>query len=263
MPNLTIGLLHPGEMGAAIGAALRATGRRVVWASAGRSAATAQRAAEAGLDDLGNIAAVCAASDVVLSVVPPGEAAAVAATVTGLDGIFVDANAISPATASRVSDVIRARGARCVDGAVIGGPPVARGDARLYLSGPDAEEVAALFSGTVVDARVAGLEIGDASAVKVAYAGWTKGTIALLLTLREYAARAGVDAVLLEEWSTSQPQLITQLPAAASAAAKKGWRWVAEMREISEALGSLGLPAGFHEAAAEVYAAQQSVSAPS
>ena len=243
-------------MGAAIGAALRAGGRRVVWASAGRGPATRQRAADAGLEDLGELAAVCAASDVILSVVPPGEAAAVAAAIAGFDGIYVDANAISPSTARGVSAVVSAAGAKCVDGSIIGRPPAAFGDTRLYLSGPDAEEVVALFSGTVVDARIAGPDIGDASAVKVAYAGWTKGTAALLLTLREYAARAGVDAVLLQEWSESQPALAAQLTAAASAADKKGWRWVAEMREISSALEQLGLPPGFHQAAAEVYAGE-------
>ena len=257
MPPRTVGLLHPGEMGAAIGAALRATSHRVVWASAGRSAATRQRAADAGLEDLREIAAVCAASDVILSVVPPGEATAVAATVGGFDGIYVDANAISPSTADRVSAIICAAGASCVDGGIIGNPPVALGDVRLYVSGPEAEAVVALFTGTVVDARVAGPDIGDASAVKVAYAGWTKGTTALLLTLREYATRAGVDAVLLKEWSESQPALIAQLPAAANAAERKGWRWIAEMHEIAGALDGLGLPSGFHEAAADVYAARR------
>ena len=256
MPPRTVGLLYPGEMGAAIGAALRATNHRVIWASAGRSAATRLRAADAGLEDLGEIAAVCAASDVILSVVPPGDAAAVAATVSGFDGIYVDANAISPSTANRVSAIIRAAGASPVDGGIIGKPPVALGDVRLYVSGPEAEQVVALFTGTVVDARVAGPDIGDASAVKVAYAGWTKGTIALLLTLREYASRAGVDAVLLKEWSESQTALIAQLPTAANAAEAKGWRWVAEMHEIAGALDGLGLPSGFHEAAAEVYAAR-------
>lgn len=263
MAHRTIGLLHPGEMGAAIGAALRAGNHRVVWASAGRSAATRQRAADAGLEDLGEVTAVCTASDVILSVVPPGEAAAVAATVTGFGGIYVDANAISPATASRVSALIHAAGARCVDGGIIGRPPVAPGDVRLYVSGPDADDVVTLFAGTVVDARVAGPDIGDASAVKVAYAGWTKGTTALLLTLREYAVRAGVEAVLLSEWSESQPGLIGRLPAAATAAEQKGWRWIAEMREIGDALKGAGLPSGFHEAAAEVYAAEPAISAPS
>jgi 3-hydroxyisobutyrate dehydrogenase-like beta-hydroxyacid dehydrogenase len=258
MPPRTVGLLHPGEMGAAIGAALRATNHRVIWASAGRSAATRLRAADAGLEDLGEIAAVCASSDVILSVVPPGEATAVAATVSGFDGIYVDANAISPSTANRVSAVIHAAGASCVDGGIIGNPPVALGDVRFYVSGPEAAAVVTLFTGTVVDARVAGPNIGDASAVKVAYAGWTKGTTALLLTLREYASRAGVDAVLLQEWSESQPALIAQLPAAANAADGKGWRWIAEMYEIAGALDRLGLPSGFHEAAADVYSARRS-----
>ena len=115
MPDLTIGLLHPGEMGAAIGAALRADGRRVVWASAGRSDATKRRASVADLEDVGETAALCAASDVILSVVPPGEAAAVAATITGFSGVYVDANAISPTTTNRVATIVRALGAHPVE----------------------------------------------------------------------------------------------------------------------------------------------------
>ena len=204
MPPRTVGLLHPGEMGAAIGAALRATQHRVFWGIGGRSAATRLRAADAGLEDLGEIAAVCAASDVILSVGASRGGGGSRGTVSGFDGIYVDANAISPSTANRVSAIIRDAGASSVDGGIIGKPPVALGDVTPLRLRSRGRAVVALFRGTVVDARVAGPNIGDASAVKVAYAGWTKGTIALLLTLHEYAARAGVDAVLLKEWSESR-----------------------------------------------------------
>jgi 3-hydroxyisobutyrate dehydrogenase-like beta-hydroxyacid dehydrogenase len=253
----TIGLLHPGEMGAAVGAALRAAGQRVLWASAGRSAATAERAAAAGLEDVAEVHELRRRSDVILSVIPPGEAATVASLLEGFGGIYVDANAIAPETTRHVGRIIEAAGGRFVDGGIIGGPPVKTGDTHLYLSGPDAVEVSELFAGTVVGVHVMGSAIGDASAVKMAYAAWTKGTAALLLAVREYARREGVEDALLDQWDLSQPRLRAQWARASESATNKGWRWVAEMQEIASALGAAGLPSGFHEAAAEVFAGSE------
>ncbi|HET6550317.1 MAG TPA: NAD(P)-binding domain-containing protein, partial [Solirubrobacter sp.] len=98
MSETTIGVLHPGEMGAAIAAALAATGADVLWASDGRSEATAARAGRAGLRDAGDAAAVARAADVLLSVCPPHAAAAVARSVAGFEGVYVEANAVSPGT---------------------------------------------------------------------------------------------------------------------------------------------------------------------
>src|SRR6266702_390283 len=212
MGDVTIGLLHPGEMGVA----------------------------------------VC----------PPTAALDVAREVTGFGGIYLDANAISPATAGEVARIVAAGGAGYVDGGIIGTPPVAPGFIRLYLSGARAGEVRALFDGTAVSARVveradgpagAGAGVGAASAVKMAYASWTKGTAALLLAARALARAEGVEPDLLAEWSISQPGLDEQSARAAGSAAAKGWRWVAEMEEIAAAMSAAGLPDGFHRAAAEIY----------
>ena len=194
----TIGLLHPGEMGAAIGSALRQRGHEVVWASTGRSNATAVRAREAGLTDAGSVDVLAERSDVILSVCPPHAATAVAASVAGSGALFVDANAIAPATARAIAQDRDA--ARFVDGGIIGPPPARAGTTRLYLSGTRAPDVAELFDGTAVEACVVSEEIGDASAVKMTYAAWTKGTAALLLAIRAVAEAEGVAEPLLEEW---------------------------------------------------------------
>jgi len=249
----TIGLLHPGEMGAAVGQSLAGAGHRVVWVPEGRSAATRERAAAAGLDECG-MAEMAGRSDVIVSVCPPASALDVARAVagTGFGGLYLDANAISPATAGEVAEIVTAGGASYVDGGIIGTPPVTPGFVRLYLSGDRAGEVGALFEGTEVDARLVAPP-GAASAVKMAYASWTKGSAALLLAARALARAEGVEAVLLQEWGISQPGLERRSAAATESAAAKGWRWVAEMEEIAATMAAAGLPDGFHQAAAEIY----------
>jgi 3-hydroxyisobutyrate dehydrogenase-like beta-hydroxyacid dehydrogenase len=251
MAELTVGLLHPGEMGAALGAVLRATGTPVLWASDGRSAETAGRAQEAGLEDVASVDELVRRCDVILSVCPPHAALDVARSVAGFTGVYVDANAISPASAHAVADAV----ARVVDGGIVGPPPRDRGTTRLYLSGVEADAVAALFAGTALEPRIVSEEIGAASAVKMAYAAWTKGTAALLLAVRSLARSEGVEAALLEEWELSLPDLPERSLRAAQSAATKGWRWVGEMEEIAATFATAGLPDGFHLAAADVFRA--------
>jgi 3-hydroxyisobutyrate dehydrogenase-like beta-hydroxyacid dehydrogenase len=256
MGDVTIGLLHPGEMGAVVGGCLAGAGYLVLWAPEGRSAATAARARTAGLTAAdGGLAELVRRSGVVLSVCPPHAALDVARQVAGFAGLYVDANAISPATAREVAGVVEAGGAAYVDGGIIGSPPVAPGHARLYLSGKRAPEVRRLFEGTNLEARLVDRDpaVGAASAVKMAYASWTKGSAALVLAARALARAEGVEEVLLAEWAMSQPGLAERSARAAGSAASKGWRWVAEMEEIAASMASVGLPEGFHLAAAEIY----------
>ena len=248
-----IGLLHPGEMGAAVGRCLTGRGHTVLWASAGRSEATAARAKSAGFKDAGTVARVAADAEMIMSVCPPHAAADMAWAVHGFGGLYVDANAISPGTAREVAQMITDSGGRYVDGGIIGLPPTGVGSTRLYLSGPDAPAVQALFAGTDLDARIAGQALTAASAVKMAYGAWTKGTAALILAIRELAKEEGVEESLLAEWALSQPSLEKRSDGSAQAATAKGWRWVAEMEEIAATMAAAGLPDGFHQAAAEVF----------
>jgi len=248
-----IGLLHPGEMGAAVGRCLTESGHTVLWASDGRSPATEARATAAGLTDARTIAAVAGQAGIILSVCPPHAAADTAWAVHGFRGLYVDANAISPGTAREVAQMITDTGGRYVDGGIIGSPPARPGTTRLYLSGVDAGQMAELFAGTPLDARVISGSATAASAVKMAYAGWTKGSAALLLGLRALAREQGVEDALLAEWELSLPDLAGRSEGAARSALAKGWRWVAEMEEIAATMAAAGLPDGFHQAAAEIF----------
>ena len=254
MPNQTIALLHPGEMGAALGACLTSRGHRVLWTSAGRSAASRTRATAAGLDDAGSLARAVDAADIVLSVCPPHGALDLAEEVAacGFDGLYVDANAIAPDTTREVGAIVTAAKARFVDGGIIGPPPLKAGLTRLYLSGAQAQQVADLFVGSHTQASALAGPVGAASALKVCYAAWNKGSIALLATIRTLAKIEGVDAELLAEWNISQPEVIKRSESITTQA-RKAWRWIAEMDEIAASFEAADLPPGFHQAAAEIY----------
>ena len=250
----TIALLYPGNMGSTIGAAAATSGARVVWASEQRSKASRERAKQAGLFDVGSLANALRESDVVLSVCPPHAAVEVAESVAqhNFKGIYADANAISRATAVQVGEIVSKAGASFVDGGIIGAPVKKAGTTRLYLSGVHAPEIANLFSTSMLAAKAIGPEPGAASALKVAYAAWTKCTDALLLAIRALAAHEGIDQALLQEWSISQPELERRCQRAAAVAVPKMWRYVGEMEEIAETFRTAGLPGGFHLAAAEI-----------
>jgi 3-hydroxyisobutyrate dehydrogenase-like beta-hydroxyacid dehydrogenase len=250
----SIGLLHPGEMGAGIGAALVGAGYTVSWASTGRSEPSARRATSAGLVDVRSIGAMVEGSDLIISVCPPHAAIDVAHQVAGFRGTYLDANAISPETAREIAAVVQSGGARYVDGGIIGAPPSPSNAPRLYLSGPSAPDVCDVFAGTAVEARVIPGDQAAASALKMCFAAWTKGTAALLLDIRALALAEGVDAALLTEWESSLPDLAGRSLQAARQAATKGWRWVGEMDQIAATFRAAGLPDGFHRAAAEIYA---------
>jgi 3-hydroxyisobutyrate dehydrogenase-like beta-hydroxyacid dehydrogenase len=253
--SATVGLLHPGEMGATVGTTVVGGGARVLWASEGRSTATRSRALEIGLEEAGTMAAVVRASRVLLSVVPPHGALALARAVAalGFRGLYVDANAVAPDTAREIGRVVEAAGARFVDGGIIGPATRTRGTTRIYLAGPAAPEIALLFGAGPIDAIVLDAPNGAASALKMAFAGWNKGSQALLAAIRAFALAEGVDAALLAEWKISMPDTIARSERAFRDNARKAWRFVGEMEEIARSLAGAGLPAGFHEAAREIY----------
>lgn len=238
-------------MGSAVGAAYRTRGARVVTTLAGRSGRTAALAATAGLEVLDDLDAVVGAADLLLSVVPPGcalqtaQALAAAARRTGTSPLLVDANAVSPATVREIAGL----GLEVVDGSISGGPP--SGDdsdrTRLYLSGPRAEEVAAVPA-PWLDVRVVGPELGTASAVKMCTASYYKGEKALVAQALLTADAHGVSEIVLDD-------LATRVGTARSlaVAATKAWRFVDEMREIAATQGAAGLPPELFEGVARAY----------
>lgn len=239
--SMTVGLLFPGEMGAELGAAARAD---VLWASEGRSEATARRAARAGLEDVGTIAALAEGSEIVLSVCPPAIAEEVAAQVSalGFGGLYVDANAVAPARMGRIEETLSGAGARVVDGAVLGSKGL-----HLYLAGDasDVAQVARLFAETRVDAIALPGGIGAASALKMAFGGWNKIGIALAAQAHAIARAYGVEAALAAEGVTSER---------IARSAARAWRWAPEMEEVARTCAELGLPDGIARGAAELYA---------
>ena len=252
MATTTVCLLHPGEMGAEVGAAARAGGARVRWVSSGRGGATRDRAGAAGLEDAGALPVALGEASIVLSVCPPHAAVDVASKVAaaGFRGVYLDANAIAPETSRRIGRIVAAAGATFVDGGIIGPPPAKPGTTRLYLAGPASAEVAALFAGSALGTVTLDAPVGAASAIKACYAGWTKGAATLLLSVRALARHEGVDTALADEWKLSQPQLFAQLDRAVQQS-RKGWRWIAEMEEIGATFAAAGLPDGYALAAAE------------
>jgi len=242
------GFLHPGAMGSTIGSTCSGD---TFWVSAGRSAATRARAEDAGLRDAGSLDELVATCDTIVSVCPPDRATAVAHSVasTGFGGVYVDANAVSPATTREISALFD----RFVDGGIVGPPAERPGTTRMYLSGDDAVRVAERWAGSVLDVRPIEGGIGSASAVKMLFAGWTKGTSALLLTLNAAADAYGVGEALDDEWAISMPGLTDRARRTATGTALKAWRFEGEMREIAATLTAADLPAGFHEAAGEVF----------
>jgi 3-hydroxyisobutyrate dehydrogenase-like beta-hydroxyacid dehydrogenase len=250
----TIAMLHPGEMGAAIGAGLSARGHRVVWASAGRSAATRKRAEHAGLEDVETLARAVKAADIVFSVTPPHAAMELAQAVAacGFGGAYVDANAVSAETSRAVGRVLEAAGASYVDAGIIGPPPIPGASVRLYVCGGRAREIAALFEGCIMQVIALEGPVGAASALKVCYAAWNKGVTALLAAIRTLAEKEGVGPALLAEWTISLPD-IPKRSELVTVSARKAWRWIAEMEEVAASFEAAGLPAGFHLAAADIY----------
>ncbi len=253
--TVTIGLLHPGEMGSSIGAGARASAVRVIWASDERSDATCTRAEADGFEDVAWLNAIVNQSQIIVSVCPPEFATEVASEVhaLGFRGTYVDANAIAPMTSRDIAKIVARNGGNYVDGGIIGPPARQLGTTRMYLSGDSAPFVSQFFDKGDLEVICIDGGAGAASALKMAYAAWTKGTSALLANIHALALAEGVHDDLMNEWRQSQIELIKRSDEGLSSAAMKAWRFVAEMDEIASTFAGNGLPDGFHTAAADVY----------
>jgi 3-hydroxyisobutyrate dehydrogenase-like beta-hydroxyacid dehydrogenase len=244
-------------MGSGVGGRLAQNGIEVRTALTGRSDASIKRATAAGMTAATD--AQIAASDVILSIVPPGEAQgladrlAPALRAAGKKPIYVDCNAVNPATVLRIARTIEETGATFVDGGIIGGPPTpgSKGT-KIYVSGPAASHVAELEK-YGLEIKLQTGPIGAASAMKMSYAGITKGFTALGAAMMLAAARAGTTDALRAELSTSQPALHGWLTRAMPRMYSKAYRWVAEMEEISGFVGEDPAAAQFFQAAARFY----------
>lgn len=258
MTNATkcVGLLFPGSMGGAIGAALARTNIRVITVLEGRSDETCNRVKEAGIEDAKNLDQLTLEADIILSILPPGIALETAEEVAKAMGrtnkfpTYADCNAISPETAQKIADIFANTDASFIDACIIGLPPPEH-EPRIYASGEAASELAFMdgHEMKIVDLQAS---CGAASATKMIYASVSKGTISLVATAMLAAQQHGVVDTIMAEFDSSQSHVanvartwITRLPADAA-------RWADEMDEISATFGKIGLSPNLHKGAGDL-----------
>ncbi|MFD5473375.1 DUF1932 domain-containing protein [Streptomyces sp. NPDC127105] len=256
MDQPTVGILHPGSMGAAVAACAATNAAEVLWCETGRSTASVERAAQFGLTPVATLAELLDCSDIVISLCPPAAAEDLGRDVAGhrFVGVYVEANAISPTRAQRIAALLEPD-ATVVDGGVVGSPPVGGKTPTLYLSGPaDAtERIEALFAGTAVRTAVLGTEIGKASALKLSYASFQKTSRVLVALAVGMAREHGVDQELIEVASRRSDSYLSE-PQYVAKAAARAWRWGPELEEAADTLAAAGLPPEMLRAAASTLA---------
>ncbi|MFM2125244.1 MAG: hypothetical protein RL328_1695 [Acidobacteriota bacterium] len=241
-------------MGVSIALSAKDAGCEVYWASEGRRTQSKTRAEAAGLLDAGTVPRLCELCPVIVSVCPPAFAWDVARQViaTGFQGAFADINALNPEEKLAMAREMAERDIRYADGGIIGLPSRTPGETTVFLSGPAAVDVAACFAGGAIAAQVLGPEPGRASALKILFAAYNKGMIALHTELYAAAERYGVMAELQGQF-VHRGLSLEKIELQITRAAPKAWRWEAEMHEIAAALEKVGLPGDFHRGAAEIY----------
>src|SRR5437660_4544039 len=239
--SITVAVMAQGMMGAGVGKRLHENGAAVRTLLSGRSAGSAKRAADAGMQPMADEKALLDGADFFLSILPPDQAEnlakrlAPALTALNKKPIYVDCNAVSPQTAAKVAAAVAPTGAKFVDGGIIGGPPRPGYSPAIYASGPAAGETAVLRDWGI-DWRVIDGPVGAASGLKMSYAGITKGTTAIAAAMLLGAARFGCGEALIAELSNSQPQMLARMRSNIPGMYDKAYRWVAEMEEISDFL---------------------------
>ncbi|MGW7821883.1 DUF1932 domain-containing protein [Streptomyces puniciscabiei] len=256
MGKPTVGILHPGSMGAAVAACAAANAAVVLWCTDGRSAASTTRAEKAGLTPVATLPELLERSDIIISLCPPAAAEELARDVAehGFTGVYVEANAINPERAQRTIALLEPD-ATVVDGGVVGSPPVRGKTPTLYLSGPAfaTERIEALFAGTAVRTSVLGTEVGKASALKLSYASFQKTSRVLVALAVGMAREYGVDQELIEVASRRTDSYLSE-PQYVAKTAARAWRWGPELEEAADALAAAGLPPEMLRAAASTLA---------
>jgi len=250
-----IGIIHPGMMGICVASTIQNSGHEVYWSAEGRSPQSRRRAEKFNLTDAGTLAAMCETCAVIVSVCPPHAAEVVAEQVlaNSFQGVYLDVNAIAPQRAIRIGQAMDRAGVDFVDGGIIGAPAWERGQTWLYLSGANARDASAYFSGGPLEASVVGDEIGKASALKMCYAAYSKGTTALLGGILATAEVLGVRGELETQWSRDRTDFGDEASQRVRKVTAKAWRFAGEMAEIAATFREAGLPGEFHDAAQMIY----------
>lgn len=255
MTKENVGILHPGLMGVSIAASAKNSGHTVYWASEGRSPETHERAESQSFEDAGTLAQLCQTCPIIISVCPPSGAEELAYEVLshGFTGLYLDANAISPPRTLRIAEAMSTAGATYVDGSIIGGPAWKPNATWLYLSGDAAPQMAECFSAGPLETDIVEGGIGKASALKMCFAAFSKGSTALLSAIVAAADQLGVRDDLEQQWSRNGSNFAEETTRRVRNVTAKAWRFEGEMYEISATLADAGVPGEFHSAAADVY----------
>ncbi len=250
-----IGILHPGEMGVSVAASAINSGHEVYWVSHGRSDKTHQRAEINHLLEIESLLQFCQTCEIIISICPPHAAEGVAISVLeqGFKGFYLDANAISHQRAIKIGQMMEAHNIRFVDGGIIGGPAWNPKETRMYLAGRDAQVITNCFSNGPLETKVISTQIGKASALKMCYAAYSKGTTALLAAILATAESLGVRNELRQQWDMDDPGFAKQAEDRTTRVTSKAWRFESEMHEIADTFQEVGLPGGFHESAEQIY----------
>lgn len=253
-----VGILSPGDMGHAVGRVLVVHGVKVLTCLEGRSKRTYELARKAGIKAVPTYKKLVHDADFILSILVPDQAKNAAVLVsqaleeTGEQVVYVDCNAIAPATAREIGEIIVNAGSRFIDAGIIGSPPTQKNFTRFYASGAHAEEFEKLKE-FGLNIHVVGQEIGQASGLKMTYAALTKGTFALSIELLVAAWQMGLYEALIGEFQLSQAERYAWLSRSLQRVPSKSRRWVGEMEEIAKTFRNLGLTPKIFEGAADIY----------
>jgi 3-hydroxyisobutyrate dehydrogenase-like beta-hydroxyacid dehydrogenase len=253
-----VAILSPGDMGHVVGRVLIEHGIQVLTCLMGRSERTRVLAQRAGIETVPTYEQLVRDTDMVLSILKPAEAEKAAMTVAealqagGEHVVYVECNAIAPATVRRIGEIITRVGSRFVDVGIIGAPPTREGITRFYVSGADAAEFERL-SRNGLDVRVVGTEIGHASGLKMTYAALTKGITAISTELLVAAWRMGLYEALMELFREKHVEQYTSMERTLPSMPTRARRWVGEMDEIAKTFGNLGLTSKIYQGAADIF----------
>lgn len=254
----TIALLSPGDMGHVVGAVLREKGFRVLTLLDGRSDLTRQRAERVGMEDGENLGSLVKTADLIMSIMPPSaacdfaETCARAMVAAGVAPLFVDCNAVSPASTETMGKSLQKAGAKFVKVGIIGPPPREGVQTRFYASGSGAELIDFLDGGGI-SFRDMGPEITTAAAMKMCYAGLTKGGNTLNTLIATAAELLGISQPLRQELADSQPAALRAMNARIPTLAADAGRWAGEMDEIAATFGAIGLTSNMHKGAGDMF----------
>ncbi len=253
-----IGLLSPGDMGHIVGQLLLEHGLPVFTCLKNRSERTRGLAKKAGIKDLSTYEELVCETDMILSILVPSEAENAARSVIEALGkvakttVYVDCNAISPATSQKINIIIKNAGSKYVDASIIGPPPRKRGTTRFYASGPDVKTFEALTDYSL-DVRPIGAKIGQAKGIKMVYGALTKGLAAISTQLLIAAWKMGLYNDLIDDFIKSQVELYKWMEQRVPRIPNRSRRWIGEMEEISKTFNALGLTPKIYEGAADTY----------